>query len=478
MKKIIEDKFKKAKTMIKIAIVIGVIWIIGFEFIIMFSGYKYDQTGILFLGFVVLTYATIILWIMCGVSYFPLKRSIAILNQDIEYYLRGVNEKVLLPKGKVYCGENALVVKKTGVIIPYEKILWMYKHRMSLYGVIPILSNIWIHTYERKTFSVKISDDELVWFLKKFQHKLSPHLIIGYGSEEQKRYDEFSKNRAFIKPKERNDFAGNRNNEKYCRYCGLKLPMSAEFCGECGAKQLEYDNENLSTDSYSHIDYGYVYNDDQKTNMTSKKRGWKTVGIIATVILVILFFVGIGASIEEAKKDEAERKNQEIVKDLGNRIDSLADDEEQEYKRGILTDTTFESEFIGIKYDAPSDWMLYPEEKLDESMEMMAIGDGEFGFDTVFVSVQELPSRDISEIIYMDNVKQRLKNYDSMEVVDNKTIAGKEYHSLLCKNVKEATVIYCRKKNDYMVSVIITINADSSRTFDEVTGCFSEYSKG
>ena len=54
--------------------------------------------------------------------------------------------------------------------------------------------------------------------------------------------------------------------------------------------------------------------------------------------------------------------------------------------------------------------MLYPEEKLNENQEMMAIGDGEFGFDTVSIIVQELPSEEISEIMYIDNVKQQLQD--------------------------------------------------------------------
>ena len=242
----------------------------------------------------------------------------------------------------------------------------------------------------------------------------------------------------------------------YCRYCGSKLPEDAIFCSNCSAKPPMHE---MSTGSNADLNDGFGSGRTYSNSYPEPKKNYK--GVIISVVVVALLLL---TSIVYMVKVLPFKKNHINTEKF-----------QEEYIKGDLSSSTYKSKFIGFKYEAPSDWMLYPEEKTNERQEMFAIGEGEFDFDSVSVMIQELPSSEISEIMYMDNAKQRLENYDSMEYGEKKIIAGKEYHTLLCENIKQTTTICCRRIGNYMISVIITINATSSRTVDEIIGHFSKY---
>lgn len=287
--------------------------------------------------------------------------------------------------------------------------------------------------------------------------------------------------------------------ERFCTNCGSKLTTDAEFCGNCGAKQIEtevefkdrgtismFDQNNNSSafenSSNSDMLNNTIYGQQMQAPPKKKKTGL-IIGIVAAVLLVLAF---IGMTAEKSLQNEGYGSDNSGIVSTNDESFSNDNEEEREYEKGTFTETTYTSDFIGIKFTAPDDWVLASESELSQmptdpktTWEMQAIS----GIDgsNVIVAVEKLPTKNFSESMYISSLKNTLKNNTQITVSDiqengTKTIAGKEYQVLTYKasqsGVDYTQTFYLRKINAHIVALTVTSLTTSE---DEILSNFTAY---
>lgn len=100
--------------------------------------------------------------------------------------------KPTLPRSGIYCGENALFSKKSKLIMPYSEMAWLYLYRQNLNGI-NIENSIIINTTDGKCFHLYHKGNEFNWLMVNYIMSKKPDVIVGFGSEQKKRYLEISK---------------------------------------------------------------------------------------------------------------------------------------------------------------------------------------------------------------------------------------------------------------------------------------------
>lgn len=274
-----------------------------------------------------------------------------------------------------------------------------------------------------------------------------------------------------------NDIANNEVleslNEKKCIRCGAILPIDAEFCGECGVRQTQSGG--------TIYDDGVEFFGDFPMTKTAPKKKNKAliIGLTIGAIWIALASIGMVMGVREIRKDTAESKNMEIIENL-EEIDSILD--EKTYTKGNLTSTTYESEFIGIKYTVPDGWVLKSaDEVADTNVEMEALNmNGAY----VMVYAEKLPTRNISEQRYLNITKEQMKKNSEANttILDDekiKIIAGEIYRAIVSEvepvnqNGKVFHSFCCRKIGDYMITV--AASDTPLETHDEIFSHFTKY---
>ena len=176
-----------------------------------------------------------------------------------------------------------------------------------------------------------------------------------------------------------------------------------------------------------------------------------------------------------------------------------------EYEKGLLTETSFESKFIGIRFTLPEGFVMATAEDIDEMMgigaeivgldqktvdyanlttvyEMMASAPA--GSPNVIVLAEKLLLRSISENQYIDALKEQLKNLSTMdytfgEEITSVNIAGREYKKLTAyANANGVDIMQdyiIRKSDNRIVGFITTYTEDNTEALDKLMNGFSAY---
>lgn len=306
---------------------------------------------------------------------------------------------------------------------------------------------------------------------------------------------------------------------KFCGNCGAKLMENADFCGNCGNKveinqanedmestvsifdkpEVKSDNENKENDAYwalptednlSNIVNSNSYNSTQlqPQPQPQKSKTGLIVGIVAAVLLVLAI---IGMTAEKTLQNADKRKANDIdIPQIEEEVDysSFLDEEEEEkeYEKGTLTSTSYESEFIGIKYTAPDGWVLASETELSEmptdartTWEMQALSslDGS----NVIVAAEKLPTKNMTESMYINSLTNNLKNNTQITVTDIKedgstNIAGEKYKILTYTGTQDGIsytqTFYIRKINTHMIALAV---ASTGTPNEEILSGFTKY---
>lgn len=250
------------------------------------------------------------------------------------------------------------------------------------------------------------------------------------------------------------------NDEKKCPSCGNDVEQGQSFCVYCGAKVAdESNNDGL--------------------NAIPKKRN--TGLIIGIVAAIVIAFATIGMLAEKyAHKQDAdsystnsaEEELKEGLKEVENILSTIDDTSKtkKEYSKGTFTSTSYESEFIGVRFYAPENWVLVSEDELAQlpsdartTWEMQAISVSE-GIN-VIVAVEKLLTSNMSIDMYIDSLKQNLSS-DSGVTISNmqeggtKMIAGEVYNVFSyngTQNNMTYTQTFClRKINEYVAIFTVT----------------------
>jgi len=185
---------------------------------------------------------------------------------------------------------------------------------------------------------------------------------------------------------------------------------------------------------------------------------------------------------------------------------SMASCQEKAYQKGILTSTTYESEFLNLKFTAPEGVKLATEEEMkstinqstqllkSESLNVDAAVDNSviemyayYGDrnPNVILMTEKLQSRMTAEK-YIETLKQQLAGIKTIqyEVTTGKgsaTIAGQEYATLSATatyaSISMTQEYYIRIQDGRVVSFIITFTSDTTDKKDALLSAFTEYGK-
>jgi len=171
------------------------------------------------------------------------------------------------------------------------------------------------------------------------------------------------------------------------------------------------------------------------------------------------------------------------------------------YERGILTDTGYESRYLGLRFTAPAGYIMVTDEEL---MALMGLGAEYLDIDqktldyalltTVYemmvtapsgspnvnLLVEKLPFRNITVEQYFDAVKPQLVEF-GYEVFDlpSVEIAGQTYQQLGSSLDMFGTTLLqrymTRKIDDRMVSFIASATPDKEEALSALMGAFKKY---
>lgn len=213
-------------------------------------------------------------------------------------------------------------------------------------------------------------------------------------------------------------------------------------------------------------------------------------GLIAGIILICIIVLGV--IFIAFNKDDKTNKNDE--QNITNQVELTADkiveeDEKKEYKKGILTDTIYESEFCGLRFTCPEDWMMMSENEIEKNAKRKM---GEYTYELAAVNstgnvsialiVEKLPTAEFKLEDYMKTIVHN--NTVIKEVIsDDKTItiAGEQYAVLECdvgnnsENKNVQMDYYVRKIEDRAVCIMVFYLSEEKADADSVLTGFMKF---
>lgn len=163
-----------------------------------------------------------------------------------------------------------------------------------------------------------------------------------------------------------------------------------------------------------------------------------------------------------------------------------------EYEQGVLTDTSYESRYIGVKFSLPDGYeMVYTPEDIQRLNEQLSQdeNEGQRGMKyelavqnttdniQVIVSVDSNKG-DYDEISYLSNVAANYEQSVGAEIDRTPvyaTIAGKQYVAMRIKH-NMGNILYCVKKTGTdMISFIISYPDGADDKLDTIMNAFTPY---
>lgn len=178
-----------------------------------------------------------------------------------------------------------------------------------------------------------------------------------------------------------------------------------------------------------------------------------------------------------------------------------------EYTKGILDGNSFESEFIGIRLEAPSGYFMATQDELDAMMagafeevgsdfseeqldyakistvyEMLITSPS--GLPNIIVASEELPLANMDVDMYLEQFKSGMSmgTFASMAVIEEditEEIAGQEYKGFLAIATAGEAEIYqkalCRKVGSHVISMMITYLPGTEAEVEELLNAFQPY---
>jgi hypothetical protein len=177
----------------------------------------------------------------------------------------------------------------------------------------------------------------------------------------------------------------------------------------------------------------------------------------------------------------------------------------KEYKRGTLTSTTFESEYLNLKFTLPDGFTMATEDEMKkmsskgaqvmemnselfnsamENMvyEMQAVSTG--GYPNVIVMAEKLQLQNMTIDSYVDALKQQLTNVKSIKYTINTgkektSIAGQDYTTLTASATYATLTLtqdyYVRIQDGRAISFVFTYTSETAAKKDTLFNAFKEF---
>lgn len=178
-----------------------------------------------------------------------------------------------------------------------------------------------------------------------------------------------------------------------------------------------------------------------------------------------------------------------------------------EYTKGILDGNSFESEFIGIRLEAPSGYFMATQDELDAMMagafeevgsdfseeqldyakistvyEMLITSSN--GVPNIIMAAEKLPLANMDIDMYLGAFKNQISQISSVNTTIEEEgitaeIAGQEYKGLVMVTSTEGTEVYqkalCRKVGDRVVTLMISYLPGTEAQVEELLNAFQPY---
>lgn len=178
----------------------------------------------------------------------------------------------------------------------------------------------------------------------------------------------------------------------------------------------------------------------------------------------------------------------------------------KEYAKGILTDSSFESEYIGLRFTLPEGMIMATEEDMDAMIdfggeviykdnasdlldyakansvyEMMAVSADQTA--NVIVVVEKLPLSNMTVDQYIASVKTQLQETNLGYVIADETtsftVGGQEFTSLTTEvensNVKMTQQYVVRKQDNRIIALIFTTAEGVTDIHEQLVSAFAPY---
>lgn len=98
-----------------------------------------------------------------------------------------VLEQAITPKSKIYAGNDVLVCKRHGLIIPYDEVVWAYMYERRVNGI-RVESYLAICTKLGKKIPLHGKPKELEIVVFEYLIHKNPSVMLGYGKEQKTNY--------------------------------------------------------------------------------------------------------------------------------------------------------------------------------------------------------------------------------------------------------------------------------------------------
>ena len=280
----------------------------------------------------------------------------------------------------------------------------------------------------------------------------------------------------------------------YCGKCGAKMEDNEWVCGKCGMPR------NAAANTYQPAEpiFSDSPNDPTPSRTEKKKKVKPLVGVVAFMIAGLVSYFGVGAVLNSTSdKSASTQVSTESWKplvdsnDSGGGTSAAVTEPEVEYERGILTDTTYESKFIGLRFKASGNWVLLSADEAkkqsSEACEMMATCASVGG--TIQIATEELITDKITVDNYIDSVKEQLVgNADvvksgvkvtSFDKIGTENILDDEYTAAIAKmkikGIDAEQKWFLRKKKDRMICIAISYLSGKENAIKESLALLEKY---
>lgn len=146
----------------------------------------------------------------------------------------------------------------------------------------------------------------------------------------------------------------------WCRNCGQELAEGSCFCIACGAEQ-SFGQEPEKNETYTNTqEHEKIVNSNQSIPTTKQEqpKGKKKFGFFAIIGITIVgsIFGYIGKMAGRAVVGAVEEQG--IEQEIEDFVDFV-----ETYEGGTCTDSRYESEFWGLRFDANDSWMMCTDEE-------------------------------------------------------------------------------------------------------------------
>lgn len=195
-KELFKDEFIKAvnkykKTNKVILICFGIVALCYFVFIVLFFAIGFDWV---LPAFLIAMLGCIVCF--CIAVNNSLKRenivkcskSLKKQGVSLDYCLEGMENAPILPENRVICADNAFIIEKSHIVIPYSSVLWIHKRVSSVNGI-ATFSGWVLYTTTGENIGLTASDEEAQIIIQNYYTKFPKEFVAGFGKAQRKAYN-------------------------------------------------------------------------------------------------------------------------------------------------------------------------------------------------------------------------------------------------------------------------------------------------